>query len=143
MIEESGNNRQQPLSFTVHLDQPFARALESVTGALKEEGFGVLSRIDVKSALKEKLNEDFRHYTILGACNPPLAHRALTNNAEVGLMLPCNVTVEEDLSGGSIVRIIDPAVILEVGELSKNNVLIEVASEAREKLKRVAESLSA
>jgi uncharacterized protein (DUF302 family) len=129
------------LGFEVHLDQSYEEALESVTAALKAEGFGVLTEIDVKATLKKKLGEDFRPYSILGACNPPLAHRALMANAEIGLMLPCNVTVEADPAGGSIVRILNPDMMVSAGDLGQNAVLLEVASEARAKLERVAESL--
>jgi uncharacterized protein (DUF302 family) len=115
--------------------------LESVTAALKEEGFGVLTEIDVKATLKKKLGEDFRPYVILGACNPPLAHRALMADGQVGMMLPCNVTVEEDPTGGSIVRILNPDMMVSTADLGQNSDLLQVASEARAKLERVAESL--
>ena len=129
------------LGFEVHLDQPYEEALESVTAALKAEGFGVLTAIDVKATLKKKLGEDFRPYSILGACNPSLAHRALVADAQVGMMLPCNVTVEADPAGGSIVRILNPDLMVSAGDLGQNSDLLEVASQARAKLERVAESL--
>ena len=129
------------LGFEVHLDQPYDEALESVTVALKAEGFGVLTAIDVKATLKKKLGEDFRPYSILGACNPSLAHRALVADAQVGMMLPCNVTVEADPAGGSIVRILNPDLMVSAGDLGQNSDLLEVASQARAKLERVAESL--
>ena len=129
------------LGFEVHLDQPYDEALESVTVALKAEGFGVLTAIDVKATLKKKLGEDFRLYSILGACNPSLAHRALVADAQVGMMLPCNVTVEADPAGGSIVRILNPDLMVSAGDLGQNSDLLEVASQARAKLERVAESL--
>jgi uncharacterized protein (DUF302 family) len=132
----------ETLAFKVHLDQAYEEALEAVTAALKGEGFGVLTHIDVRATLKEKLGADFRPYAILGACNPPLAHRALSREAQAGLMLPCNVTVEADPGGGSIVRIADPAVMLKVGDLDQDVVLNEVASEARARLERVAKSLA-
>jgi uncharacterized protein (DUF302 family) len=132
----------ESLAFQVHLDQAYEEALEAVTAALKREGFGVLTQIDVRATLKDKLGEDFRPYAILGACNPPLAHRALSREARAGLMLPCNVTVEADPGGGSIVRIADPAVMLKVGGLDQDVVLDEVASEARARLERVARSLA-
>ena len=131
----------QELGFEVHLDLPYDAALDKVIAALKSEGFGVLTRIDVQATLKEKLGEDFRPYAILGACNPPLAHRALQTDPVVGLMLPCNVTVEADPAGGSLVRIANPEMMLSVGTLEKNDVLREVASTARAKLERVAEAL--
>jgi len=93
----------------VHLDVPYDTAIEQTTAALKTEGFGVLTTIDVRATLKQKLDIDFRRYVILGACNPPLAHRALTTELEAGLMLPCNVIVYEDDSGaGSVVAVVDP-----------------------------------
>ena len=84
----------ESLGIDIELDRDFDEAVDLVTAALKEEGFGILTRIDVNTTLKEKIGEDFRPYSILGACNPVLAHRALTAEAEVGLMMPCNVTVE-------------------------------------------------
>jgi uncharacterized protein (DUF302 family) len=112
-----------PLAFQVHLDQTYEEALDAVTAVLKGDGFGVLTRIDVRATLEEKLGEDFRPYAIPGACNPPLAHRALAHEAQAGLMLPCNVTVEANPGGGSIVRIADPAVMLKVGGLDQDAVL--------------------
>jgi len=131
----------QEIGFEVHLDLPYEAALEKVIAALKSEGFGVLTRIDVQATLKEKLGEDFRPYSILGACNPALAHRALQTDPVVGLMLPCNVTVEADPLGGSLARIANPDIMLGVGGLEHNEALQEVATTARVKLERVAESL--
>ena len=131
----------QEIGFEVHLDLPYEAALEKVIAALKMEGFGVLTRIDVQATLKEKLGEDFRPYSILGACNPALAHRALQTDPVVGLMLPCNVTVEADPLGGSLARIANPDIMLGVGGLEHNEALQEVATTARVKLERVAESL--
>jgi uncharacterized protein (DUF302 family) len=131
----------EQLGFEAHLDESYEEAIEKVTAALKEEGFGVLTKIDVRETLKKKLDQDFRPYAILGACNPPLAHRALAANAEVGLMLPCNVTVEADPEGGSIVRILNPDLMVVAGDLAQNPGLREVASEARARLERVARSL--
>ena len=87
---------------------PYDEAIEKTKAALKTVGFGVLTEIDVKKTMKEKLNADFRRYTILGACNPPLAHKALSTDLEIGLLLPCNVVVYEE-GEGSVVRIMDPA----------------------------------
>ena len=129
------------IGFEVHLDLPYEAALDNVIAALKSEGFGVLTRIDVQATLKEKLGEDFRPYIILGACNPPLAHRALQTDPVVGLMLPCNVTVEADPLGGSLVRIANPEMMMTVGTLENNEELQQVASTARAKLERVAEAL--
>jgi uncharacterized protein (DUF302 family) len=131
----------QPIAFEVELDAPYEAAVNAVSATLRSEGFGILTTIDVKATLKQKLNEDFRPYVILGACNPPLAHRALSHEARLGLLLPCNVTVEATDAGGSIVRIGDPEALLKVGDLDQNPIVREVAAEARERLQRVAQSL--
>jgi uncharacterized protein (DUF302 family) len=130
------------LAFEVKLAMPYARAVEAVAAALKTEGFGVLTRIDVHTTLKEKIDADFRPYSILGACNPTLAHRALSHYAEAGLLLPCNVTVEAD-GEGAMVRIADPDVMLSVGGMDQDPALRAVATEARVRLSRVAEALRA
>lgn len=130
------------IGFEVHVQYPYQQALELVKQGLKTEGFGVLTSIDVKATMKDKLGVEFRPYTILGACNPPLAQRALSEDPVVGLMLPCNVTVEADNEGtGSIVRFVNPEIMLTIGTFEGNPVLSEVASQARERLERVAESL--
>lgn len=120
------------------LDLPYDQAVERTTEALKAEGFGVLTRIDVRATLKEKLDADFRRYVILGACNPPLAHRALTANLDVGLLLPCNVTVYEDGSG-SVVTAVNPVEML--GVLASDPAAREVAIDAEARLRRVIENL--
>jgi len=131
------------ICFEVHVDQPFDKAIESLTAALKEEKFGILTRIDVHTTLKEKLDKDFRQFAIIGACNPPLAHRALEHHAEIGLMLPCNITVEDDLQGGSIIRIGDPGAMIKGFGMDQDPVLVEVGAEARKGLERVAKALEA
>ncbi len=128
------------MAFEVNLDAPYAESLERVIEALNEEGFGVLTRIDVHDAFKEKLGVEFRNYTILGACNPPLAHKALSSRPDAGLMLPCNVVVEE-VDGGTLVRIVDAAAMMQAGGLDGDPVLKEVGGEAEVRLKRVAEAL--
>jgi uncharacterized protein (DUF302 family) len=133
----------EELGFEVRLALPYEASLEAVAAALKAEGFGVLTRIDVRATLKEKLGADFRPYAILGACNPPLAQRALSTDGWVGLMLPCNVTVEDDSEGGSLVRIANPVMMMQAGELQGNEQLGEVAAEARARLERVAAALGA
>lgn len=132
---------QTQIGFEIRLQIPFDEAVELLTNALKQEGFGVLTRIDVKSTLKEKLNEDFRPYLILGACNPPLAHRALSRSAEIGLMLPCNVTVEETAPGSTTIRLANPEVMLTAG-LDTDPDLDAVAREALLKIKNVAQHLA-
>jgi uncharacterized protein (DUF302 family) len=128
-------------SFEVQLNLPYEQAIEAVTAALKQEGFGVLTRIDVKATMKEKLGVDFRPYAILGTCNPPLAHRSLEVDPTIGLMLPCNVTVEAAPGGGSIVRIANPEAMMQMGTAGDNPDLAQVAQQARQKLQRVAQSL--
>ena len=127
------------IGFQVRLNASYDEAVQRATAALKEEGFGVLTTIDVKGTLKQKLNVDFRRYVILGACNPPLAHRALTADLDVGLLLPCNVIVYEQ-DGGAVVSLVDPLVMLGV---MANPAVEPIANEAREKLRRVAEKLRA
>jgi uncharacterized protein (DUF302 family) len=128
------------MAYELTIEAPYEEALPRVIEALKAEGFGVLTRIDVHDAFKEKLGIDFRNYCILGACNPPLAHRALSNRPDAGLMLPCNVVVEET-DGGTLVRIVDPAAMMQAGGLAGDPVLQEVGAEAELRLKRVAEAL--
>jgi len=129
------------IGFEVHVNQPYNKTIVLVTEALKTEGFGVLTEIDVKATLKKKLDTDFRPYVILGACNPPLAHKALLATPEVGMMLPCNVTVEASDENSSIVRILDPKFMMAMGSLGENPALTEVAEQAHEKLMRVAQAL--
>lgn len=135
---------QQPqhskYGFSKIVDVPFEAALEKVRAALKEEGFGVLSEIDIKEKLKEKLGVDFRRYTILGACNPPLAYKTLQEEINIGLLLPCNVIVyEADERGKSVVATIDAKAMLSV--VGSNPTLDAVATEVNEKLKRVVGQL--
>jgi len=129
------------ISHEVRLDQPYEEALVHVQEALKQEGFGVLTRIDIHDAFQEKLGVEFRKYSILGACNPPLAHKALSARPDAGMMLPCNVTVEDDGQGGSIVRIVDANAMMRAGGMAEDPVLAEVGGEAGLRLRRVAESL--
>ncbi len=105
-----------------------------VRDALQEEGFGVLTEIDVKATLKEKLDEDFRRYEILGACNPPLAHKALEADGDIGLLLPCNVVVQEGHDGTTVVEAVDPVVQLGV---AGGETLEPLAAEVRSRLVRV------
>ena len=125
------------LALRTKLAIPYDQAIEQVTAALKTEGFGILTEIDVKATLKKKLDVDFRRYAILGACNPPLAHQALSTTLDVGLLLPCNVIVYED-DGGSAVAILDPLAMLSV---VNNPDLDTVAKEARVRLQRAIDAL--
>ena len=125
--------------FRASLDVPYEEAIEQATAALKEEGFGVLTEIDVQATLKKKLDADFRRYVILGACNPQLAYQALQNELEIGLLLPCNVIVYETNERQSVVSIVDPMSMLGVIEEDK---LMGVANEAKARLARVVKKLT-
>ncbi len=117
------------LGLTVHLNTTYEAALARVTEALKAKGFGVLTEIDVQATLKQKLDVDFRPYKILGACNPSLAHRTLTLAPEVGLLLPCNVTVSVAADGRVEVALVNPLGML--GAVAANPALEPIAAEAR------------
>jgi len=123
----------------VKLSVPYDQAVEKATAALKQEGFGVLTSIDVQQTLKTKLDADFRKYVILGACNPSLAHKALSSDLDVGLLLPCNVTVYEDTPGTSVVTAVAPVAMLSAAGGSA--VLDEVSREAEARLRRVMATL--
>jgi len=129
------------IGFEIYLDASYAQSVNMVTDAVKSEGFGVQTSIDVRSTLKKKLGEDFRPYVIIGACNPPLAYKAITNDPRVGLMLPCNVTVEFVPEGGSFMRIANPEVMMRTGFLEDTREMGDVAKEARIRLERVARIL--
>ena len=119
--------------FSKAVDLPYEEAIEKVTVELKKEGFGVLTSIDVKDTLKQKINVDFKKYTILGACNPPIAHRALQEEEELGLLLPCNVIVYEK-DDMTKVSIFDPMVMTWILE---NDNMKPIATEVQERLQRV------
>jgi uncharacterized protein (DUF302 family) len=129
---------QATMGLTTYLQTDFDTAVKRVTAALKSEGFGVLTEIDVKDTFKQKLDVDFRPYKILGACNPALAHRALTTAPEVGLLLPCNVTVALMDDNRIQVAIVDPLVMMTV---IPDEELTAIAQEARERLNRVLGAL--
>lgn len=122
-------------SFSKTVSLPFEETVDKVTGELKKEGFGVLTSIDVKETLKKKLNVEFKKYMILGACNPPVAHRALLEEEELGLLLPCNVIVYEK-DDKTAVSFIDPSIM---SEIIDNEIMKVIAEEVREKLQRVFE----
>ncbi|UCF72806.1 MAG: DUF302 domain-containing protein [Deltaproteobacteria bacterium] len=123
-------------AFSTVLDASYEDAISRVRDALKEEGFGVLTEIDVKETLKRKLNKDFRKYVILGACNPPYAYRSLEADLDVGLLLPCNVIVYETDDKKAYVAAINPISALEVIQSQE---LRDIAEEVSERLKRVIE----
>lgn len=132
-MNETGYSLRRELPHTDYDD-----AVDRVTELLKEEGFGVLTEIDVKATLKNKLDVDFRRYVILGACNPPLAHQALTEEPDIGVLLPCNVVVSEREGGGSIVSAMDPVAAF---QLIDNPGVQPVADEVRQRIQRLLDKL--
>lgn len=125
-------------TYRKNVDLPYEEAVAQVTAALKEEGFGVLTEIDVRSTLKEKLNVEFPRYVILGACNPQLAHEALRKEVEIGSLLPCNVVVYDDQAGGSVISAVDPRTMMGVVQ---NTELDPIGNEAAERLQRALSAL--
>ncbi len=127
------------MGMKVRLTGGFEAVRSRVVEALKAEGFGVLTEIDVEKTLREKLDVGFRPYRILGACNPSLAHRALSAAPDVGLLLPCNVTVSQEEDGSVVVALVDPMKMLGMME---GDALKPIAVEARARLERVAAALA-
>jgi len=126
--------------FNIEVKGDFADIVQRVTDALKTEGFGVLTDIDVQATMKSKLGIDGKPYRILGACNPPLAHKAITADPDIGLLLPCNVVVREDAGGKVIVGFMDPIAVL---KLTDNPGITEIAKDVRTRLERVRDQLKA
>ena len=124
--------------FSKELSLPFDQAIERVTDALKEQGFGVLTTIDVKTTLKNKIDVDFRPYTILGACNPTFAYQALQEEDKIGTMLPCNVVVQQKEDGRVEVSAVDPAASMQAID---NTALIDIARQVQQLLKSTIDNL--
>lgn len=125
--------------FSKILDNSFEEAIDKVTKELKEEGFGILTEIDVKETFRKKLDVDFRKYRILGACNPKLAHQAISSESKIGTMLPCNVIVQETEDGKTEVAAVDPVASMSAVE---NKELGATAQEVRSRMKTVIEKLA-
>jgi len=137
MSDKKESMEQMEYGYGRSVDLPFQRAIERITETLKEEGFGILSRIDVHEKLKEKLGVDFENYVILGACNPPIAYQSLQAEPNLGLLLPCNVVVYEN-KGQTVVAAIDAKKMLSI---VGNPALEEAAAQVNEKLHRAVDKL--
>jgi uncharacterized protein (DUF302 family) len=139
-MSSSTHSPSRTYGFGSIVNLPYDQAIERTRAALKDQGFGVLAEIDVKATMKAKLDADFRPYVILGACNPPLAHRALSADLGIGLLLPCNVVVYDNLDGTTTVEAMDPQAALAL--VGDNPTIAEVAREARARLTQAIDALN-
>jgi uncharacterized protein (DUF302 family) len=143
MTSSTGQPPTRTYGFGVSVQLPYDQAVERTRDALKAQGFGVLTEIDVQQTLKAKLDVDFRPYVILGACNPPLAHRALSADLGIGLLLPCNVVVYDNGDGTSTVEALDPEAALGiVGDFGDQPEIAAVARDASARLREALDSLT-
>ena len=129
------------LGYEIVMPVGFDDAMAKTRDALKAEGFGVLTEIDLQGAFREKLGKEFRRYTILGACNPPLAFAAVSADPQIGLLLPCNVTVEESGAGATMVRLVDPRLMLSGAPGGLSPELAIIANDAHQRIGRVTAAL--
>lgn len=126
------------MTFQTMLQMPFEEAVEKVRSAVQAEGFGVLTTIDIQRTLREKIGEEMRPYRILGVCNPPLAHKALAADPDIGVLLPCNIVVREEQNGEIAVVFQDPDMF---AQMTRSEAIREVAHDAKERLERVQKAL--
>jgi uncharacterized protein (DUF302 family) len=129
------------LGFDLELPLAFGDAVSCVKDALKQEGFGILTEIDLQAAFREKLGREFRPYIILGACNPPLAFSAINADPAVGLLLPCNVTIESNGEHRTMVRLTNPEALLATASLETSSEMASVARDASDRMSRVRNTL--
>jgi uncharacterized protein (DUF302 family) len=132
---------EEKAAYIVQMKCNMEEALNRVTDALTSEGFGVLTHIDVKETFKKKIDTEFRPYIILGACNPQLAYKALSVDGNVGVMLPCNVTLEENVGGGTLVRLLNPAMMRKFVDEPDMPELVEAAHSGHQKILNVVKQL--
>lgn len=139
--QDGAGNGELDIAIQGNIDAGFHQAIAEIENGLTEEGFGIISRIDMHATLKEKIGVDLEKYTILGACNAPFSYQVLLSDPLAGLLLPCNVVVEEINSGETRISFIKPTVMLSLGEIGENDKISEVAAEVEKKISVVAENL--
>jgi uncharacterized protein (DUF302 family) len=140
-IQDEFGNEKLDIAFQGIIDAGFDQAIKEVENGLKKEGFGIISRIDMHVTLKEKIGVDLEKYTILGACNAPFSYQVLLSDPLAGLLLPCNVVVEEINSSETRISFIKPTAMLSLGQIGENDKISEIAVEVEKKISVVAENL--